>query len=238
MKAAKYILPLMTCLLLGLCCLHARAADARFTVITVDTTQEQLRLFLRDENGKGYKQFERVRDSLAAQGKQLHFAMNAGMYHADYSPVGLLVQDGQQVSPLNLGDAYGNFFMKPNGVFMLTASGPLVIESSEYPALASQAILATQSGPLLLRKGVMHPAFKADARSRLKRNGVGVIGNKAYFVITEQPVNLYEMAAFFRDELQCQDALYFDGNISGLYSLDLKRNDQTIDLGPIIGVVK
>jgi uncharacterized protein YigE (DUF2233 family) len=229
---------IITALNLLLLCLICQAADPRFTVITVDTEHEELQLFLRDEKGKGFKRFDNLKTWLTAKNKQLLFAMNAGMYHADYSPVGLLVQNAEQVNPLNLADAWGNFFLKPNGVFLLTSSGPQVIESSEYPSLAKEVLLATQSGPLLLRRGQMHPAFKADSTSRLKRNGVGVLGKKAIFVISEQPVNFHEMATFFRDSLHCQDALYLDGNISGIYSTELERNDVTVDLGPIIAVVR
>ncbi|MFZ6744014.1 phosphodiester glycosidase family protein [Undibacterium sp. JH2W] len=232
MKKISLVLSLL------LLCLTCQAADPRFTVITVDTEHEELQLFLRDENGKGFKRFDTLKTWLGAKNKQLRFAMNAGMYHADYAPVGLLVQNAEQVSPLNLADARGNFFLKPNGVFLLTSSGPQVVESSEYPALTKDVLLATQSGPLLLRNGQIHPAFKADSTSRLKRNGVGVLGKKAIFVITEQPVNFHEMATFFRDILHCQDALYLDGNISGIYSVELERNDVTVDLGPIIAVVR
>ncbi|PXX37323.1 phosphodiester glycosidase family protein [Undibacterium pigrum] len=231
----KTLFSVLACLLF---CLTCQAADPRFTVISVDTEHEELQLFLRDENGKGFKRFDNLKTWLAGKNRQLHFAMNAGMYHADYSPVGLFVQNAEQVSALNLADAWGNFFLKPNGVFLLTPAGPQVIESSEYPAVAKDVLLATQSGPLLLRNGQIHPAFKPESTSRLKRNGVGVIGKKAIFVISEQPVNFHEMASFFRDSLHCQDALYLDGSISGIYSVELKRNDSTVDLGPIIGVVR
>ena len=50
--------------------------------------------------------------------------------------------------------------------------------------------------------------------------------------------DLVAIAIFFRDELQCQDALYFDGVVSSLYSVKLGRNDSRADLGPIIGVVQ
>ena len=231
----KKILLLLAFLLVSLTC---QAADPRFTVISVDTEHEELQLFLRDETGKGFKRFDQLKTWLAARNKQLVFAMNAGMYHANYAPVGLFIQNTEQQSALNLENGWGNFFLKPNGVFLLSKSGPQVIESSEYPALARDVLLATQSGPLLLRNGMVHPAFKPESSSRLKRNGVGVIGSKAIFVISEQPVNFYEMAIFFRDTLHCQDALYLDGSISGIYSVELNRNDVTVDLGPIIGVVK
>ena len=42
--------------------------------------------------------------------------MNAGMYHADYSPVGLYVSDGEQSHDLVTAGGAGNFGMLPNGV--------------------------------------------------------------------------------------------------------------------------
>ncbi len=164
--------------------------------------------------------------------------MNAGMYQTNFSPVGLLVQDSQQVSPLNTSDGGGNFFMKPNGVFFIGESGARIVASNEYPALARGVRMATQSGPLLVRNGVFHPAINAASTSRLVRNGVGVSGDTIVFVISEQPVNFYELAAYFRDVLHCPDALYLDGVVSSLYSTDLHRDDSQTDLGPIIGVVR
>ena len=210
----------------------------RFTTIRVDARTERLELFLRDEAGRTFGRFDRLRSWLASRNERLLFAMNAGMFRPDLSPVGLLVQDGQQVSPLNLSDGSGNFFLKPNGVFFVSESGPRIVESAEYPALARGVRLATQSGPLLVRNGVLHPAISAASTSRLLRNGVGISGDTVIFVISEQPVNFYEMATYFRDELHCPDALYLDGVVSGLYSTDLQRNDPTADLGPIIGVVQ
>lgn len=225
--------------MLGLAASGAWAApdqDARFTVTTIDTSRQQLELFLNDEAGQPFNSFARLAAWLQKRNKRLSFAVNAGMYHADFSPVGLLVQDGKQVAPLNLDDGVGNFFLKPNGVFLVTQSGPKVVESSDYPALARDARLATQSGPLLLRDGVIHPAFNPASASRHIRNGVGVAGTKAIFVISNHAVTFHEFAVFFRDNLKCKDALYLDGSVSSLYSRTLGRNDAAAKLGPILGV--
>jgi uncharacterized protein YigE (DUF2233 family) len=213
-------------------------ARPRFTAIRVDARTECVELFLRDDAGRTFNRFDRLSSWLAGRNERLRFAMNAGMFQPDLSPVGLLVQDGRQVSPLNLSDGDGNFFLKPNGVFFIDESGPRIVESTEYPALARGVRLATQSGPLLVRNGVLHPAVNAASTSRLPRNGVGLSGDAIIFVISEQPVNFYELATYFRDELHCPDALYLDGVVSSLYSPDLQRNDSTADLGPIIGVVQ
>lgn len=212
-------------------------AVPRYTVVKVDLRTERLELFLRDDAGVPFKRFDRLDAWLKTQHRQLRFAVNAGMYHEDFSPVGLLVRNGREEAPLNLAGGVGNFFLKPNGVFLVSEAGPRVVEASEYPALAAGVQLATQSGPLLLRHGVVHPVFIPDSPSRKIRNGVGVIGHTAIFVLSEDPVNFHEFALYFRDVLHCRDALYFDGTVSALYSKALGRNDFVRELGPMLGVV-
>jgi len=218
-------------------CGTIRAGEPRFTVITVDPLRERLRLFLNDEQGRPYKRLERVAAALDRRGVHLSFGMNAGMYHADYSPVGLFVADGVELTPLNLSPGKGNFFLRPNGVFLVGDAGALVVESSAYPALAPKARLATQSGPMLLSNGVINPLFDPDSHSVHVRNGVCALDGKAMFVISDGPVNFYEFARYFRDVLKCRNALYLDGSVSSLYSPAMGRNDYRADLGPIIGVI-
>lgn len=218
-------------------CGTIRAGEPRFTVITVDPLRERLRLFLNDEQGRPYKRLERVAAALDRRGVHLSFGMNAGMYHADYSPVGLFVADGVELTPLNLSPGKGNFFLRPNGVFLVGDAGALVVESSAYPALAPKARLATQSGPMLLSNGVINPLFDPDSHSVHVRNGVCALNGKAMFVISDGPVNFYEFARYFRDVLKCRNALYLDGSVSSLYSPAMGRNDYRADLGPIIGVI-
>ena len=214
-------------------------AGKQFTVCRVNVRKERLQLFHRDDTGQPFKRFDRLAPWLESRGQKLTFAMNAGMYHGDFSAVGLFVSGGQQAVPLNTANADGNFFLKPNGVFALTETGARVIESSEYPKLRERVILATQSGPLLVRGGKLHPAFNANSESRLFRNGVGVPSpDIALFVISEAPVNFYEFATLFRDKLHCPDALFLDGTISSLHAPELKRSDFRMDLGPIIAITE
>lgn len=226
----------MMALALTLWALVAAAQDARFTVVRIDPARQHLQLYLNDEHGAPLNSFARLAAMLQARHQHLAFAANAGMYHADYAPVGLLVQEGKQIAPLNLDDGVGNFFMKPNGVFLVSDAGAQVVAASDYPALAGPVRLATQSGPLLLHHGVIHPGFNPQSQSRYIRNGVGVADGKAIFVISNHAVTFYEFAVFFRDNLHCSDALYLDGAVSSLYSLELGRNDAAAKLGPMFGV--
>jgi uncharacterized protein YigE (DUF2233 family) len=212
----------------------------RFTVCRVDLASQQLELFWRDDKGAAFRSFTALDEWLRGRGRRLIFAMNAGMYCEDFSPVGLYVEHGKELRPLNRARGDGsNFCLLPNGVFALTDSGAVVVESSKYPAIRATTSLGTQSGPMLVIDGRLHPKFGRNSTSRLIRNGVGVVSpEQVVFVISEDPVNFHEFATFFRDGLHCDNALYLDGVVSSLYSTALNRNDRKTDLGPIIAVVE
>ena len=146
-------------------------------------------------------------------------AMNAGMYHEDLSPVGLYVEDGKEIHALNLADAPGNFFMKPNGVFYVDEEGHAgVLESRAFAASGIKSRLATQSGPMLVIDGELHPRFEENGASRYIRNGVGADGGRrVVLAISRQPVSLGSFARLFRDGLRVGNALFFDGAISALH---------------------
>lgn len=219
--------------------LPAAAREPRYTVLRVDTRNQQLALFLGDERGRPFHRFKTLDAWLQARGQRLRLAMNAGMFEPDYSPVGLYVAEGRERAPLNLREGEGNFYLKPNGVFVLDSDGKAhVVEASRYPAFAQGARLATQSGPLLLEDGRVHPALDPQSRSRHLRNGIGVKGDEVIWAISDDKVSLYEFARYFRDELGCQDALYLDGTLSSLYAPELKRNDRRGKLGPILAVIE
>jgi uncharacterized protein YigE (DUF2233 family) len=136
------------------------------TVIPVDTAIRQPALFLKDEQGRPLRSFDRLAAYLARSGRRLRFAMNAGMYEENGDPVGLLVIDGKTIRPLNRRDAKGNFYLKPNGVFALTEAGPRVVAAEDYAGLGSRVRFATQSGPLLVRDGTIRGSIRRGRRSR------------------------------------------------------------------------
>lgn len=207
---------------------------ASYTVCEADRS-EDLRLFYQDANGP-LGSFAAVNELLKPQGKKLAFAMNAGMYHPDLSPVGLFKAEGVQVTPLVKRAGPGNFGMTPNGVFCI-GKRFAVVETNRYDAKACRD--ATQSGPMLVIDGALHPRFLPDSDSLHIRNGVGVSldGAKAYFAISNVPVNFYNFARLFRDGLGVNNALYLDGSISRLYAPGLRRDDFGFQMGPIVGLV-
>ena len=221
----------------GIC--EKREFDGQgYAVCTLTAAQEPgLKLWLNDAEGRVLGDFSAVRRNLP-EGEVLAFAMNAGMYHADYSPVGLFLSDGAKEQDIITAAGGGNFGMLPNGVFCAGGAQPYrVIESRAFAKAQPECRLATQSGPMLVIDGKLHPRFLVDSDSRHVRNGVGVSadGQTAWFAISDRAVTFHECGRLFRDGLGARDALYFDGSISRLYAPELRRADFGLRLGPIIG---
>ena len=209
---------------------------ASYTLCDV-TLADDLRLFHSGTDGV-LGSFSAVQDTLAPANEQLGFAMNAGMYHPDRAPVGLLVQNGQAQGTLITSDGPGNFGLLPNGVFCVGKTFA-VIESRAFAQAAPNCTYANQSGPMLVIDGKLHPKFLRASPSKFIRNGVGVSadGARAVFAISNDQVNFHTFARLFRDALDLPNALYFDGKISRLYAPDLGRDDFGFPMGPIVGTV-
>lgn len=220
-------------------CRETRFEGVGYAVCEADAARDDLRLWLADDTGAVIGSFARLDALLAGQGERLVFAMNAGMYHPDRRPVGLYVEGGREIASLVEDARGGNFALRPNGVFCIGAGRAAVTETGAFAAARPECRYATQSGPMLVIGGALHPRLLPDSDSRHIRNGVGVAadGRRVVFAISEAPVNLHGFARFFRDAMGVPDALYLDGSISRLWAPDLGRADIGLPLGPIVGMV-
>ena len=207
-----------------------------YTVCEVQAADD-LRLFLNGPDGP-YGGFTAVEADLSKQGLALGFAMNAGMFQPDLSPVGLYIENAKRLAPIVTSDGPGNFGLLPNGVFCI-GDGFKVIESRSFAKRKPKCRFATQSGPMLVIDGELHPRFKTTSDSLNIRNGVGVSadGQTAWFAISNQPVNFASFARLFRDGLGAPSALYFDGSVSRLYAPVLARSGAGFNVGPMVGLV-
>lgn len=213
--------------------------DLRYTVCEVDAAAETLELFLYGDDGAPLGQFSNINRTLAPDDLHLVFAMNAGMYHDNRAPVGHYKEDGQEIMRVIESPGPGNFGLLPNGVFCIQEGRADVFETSAFLQAAPACRDATQSGPMLVIDGDLHPRFLEDGTSKFIRNGVGTSpdGQRVVFVISEEPVNFHSFGLLFRDHLELPNALYFDGKVSRLYAPALNRSDFGFSLGPIVGVV-
>lgn len=210
-----------------------------FTVCEANPREETVRLYWGDDAGRPLGTFENLATELSAIGQGLVFAMNGGMYHPDRRPVGLFIQDGETIAPLVTSAGPGNFGLLPNGVLCLTEDAAIVVETSRFAKEAAGCQDASQSGPMLVMDGRLHPRFIPDSDSKFIRNGVGVDdAGILYAVISNRSVNFHTFARLFRDVLQTPNALYMDGKVSRLYAPDIGRNDFGFPMGPILGVVR
>jgi uncharacterized protein YigE (DUF2233 family) len=220
-------------------CVERRFEGSRFMVCAYESARHELRLTSRDAQGNYLRDFEALGAILDNDIARLRFAMNAGMFNDVGAPIGLYVENGAEQHPLRLTNGPGNFHMKPNGVFWQSMDGAVhVSESEEFSETAPEARWATQSGPMLVIDGQLHPQFQRDGPSRYIRNGVGIRDeHRAYFVISAGAVSFGRFARFFRDELGCTDALFFDGAVSSLWAPSLGLRDDSHAIGPMVVVL-
>jgi uncharacterized protein YigE (DUF2233 family) len=218
-------------------CSAKRFEGAGYTVCVFDSRRDTIEMFWKGADGRPYGAFAPLAAALNAKGRTLRFAMNAGIFEENTAPVGLYVEAGKQLRKPNLRDGDSNFHLKPNGVFFVGDGSVGVMESQRFVAAAPSASYATQSGPMLVIDGAIHPRLLPTGTSAKTRNGVGVRdSNTVVFAISDEPVTFYAFARLFRDGLNCPNALYLDGSISSLYSADLKRDDAQWQIGPIVAV--
>ena len=214
-------------------CVPLSYRSVSYTVCTVDLRAYLVRLFWKDSQQQPYGGFDRLPRRVA--GDPIVFAMNAGMYEEDLSPVGLYVEDGKTLRPANLKNGSGNFYLKPNGVLYVTGRDAGIVKTDRFVSERLRVEFATQSGPMLVIDGRTNPRIKPGSTSQKIRNGVGIRDpHTLVFAISDQPVSFWDFAELFRVGLHSRNALFLDGSISSLYAPALHRSDTLYLMGPIV----
>lgn len=186
-----------------------------------------------DGNFRSLSAFAATRDP-----KTIAFAVNAGMFDEAGDPIGYFVQAGERTKELNTAEGEGNFHMQPNGVFFGSGDSWEIRTSEDFlDNVSERPDFGTQSGPMLVVGGRLHPEIRDDGPSRTIRNAVGVDARgRAHFVISAAPISFGKLARFYRDELKVKNALYLDGSVSQLWNPATERLDGGAPIGPILVV--
>jgi uncharacterized protein YigE (DUF2233 family) len=209
--------------------------DAQLTDCVADPAKHRITTMLGNPPYRSFKAYAAAR---AADAPRLAFAMNAGMFDDAGKPIGYYVRGGERGHELNRADGPGNFHMKPNGVFFGSGTKWRVMTADAfYSQVGDRPDFGTQSGPMLVVDGKLHPEITDDGPSKAIRNGVGVDGaGRAHFVISEGPVSFGKLARYFRDVVKAQSALYLDGSVSALWDPATGRMDARAPIGPMLVV--
>lgn len=193
-------------------------ADDLFLTYKVDLKKQDLRLYWKNDNDQNIGSIQNLKLWLEGKNRVLEFAMNAGMYKKYNSPQGLYIEKQKILSALDTTRASGNFYLKPNGIFYLTTNKTAAICRTEDFRNIEKVEYATQSGPMLLIDGQIHPEFKKGSANLNIRNGVGILPDgKVLFVLSKKEINFYDFANYFKS-LGCKNALYLDGFVSRAFA--------------------
>lgn len=184
---------------------------------TIDPGKTTVKMFWKDDEGKPLKNLQALKDYCAVKNEKLLFAMNGGMYKTDNSPLGLYIQEGKTLAPVNNRNGGGNFYLQPNGIFYITKNKTAGISTTNSFIDSGNIVYATQSGPMLLVNGSINTVFTKGSANTNIRNGVGILpGNKVIFAMSKKEISFYDFASFFK-KAGCSNALYLDGFVSRTY---------------------
>jgi len=215
-----------------------KISEDDFITYIADPKRQDIHLYWKDEHQQIFRSLQNLKTWLEGRGQTLLFAMNGGMYRPGNIPQGLYIENQKTIIPLDTSRGNGNFYLQPNGVFYLTMDNvPFICTTTEF-VNDGRVKFATQSGPMLLTNGKMHPAFQTGSANLNIRNGVGLLhSNQMVFVMSKKKISFYEFAAYFKS-LHCQNALYLDGLVSRTYLPQKGWTQMDGDFGVIIGVTK
>ena len=189
----------------------------------LNLARDNVRMFWRAADGSVFANFSRLGAWLLGRNEQLICATNAGIYGTDLRPIGLYIEAGKVLHKLNTRkEAYGNFYLQPNGVFLLSDREATILSTDEMAVELETRLpsirYATQSGPILLRNGQINPLFTQGSENRVVRNAACVRTETDFVLLkSRSPINFYDFARQLRDKLGCRDALYLDGSVSQLF---------------------
>jgi uncharacterized protein YigE (DUF2233 family) len=210
--------------------------DVRFVTFVADAST--INFYWKDDKGQIFRSIQNLKQFLETKNQELRFAMNGGMYMKDNSPQGLFIQDGIALTSLDTLSGTGNFYLKPNGVFYITKDNKGVVCESNKFIDNGEINFATQSGPMLVIDGKIHPAFKKGSVNLNIRNGVGILPDSTVvFAMSKREINFYDFAEYFKS-MGCENALYLDGFVSRTYLPEEKWEQLDGNFGVIIAVTK
>lgn len=203
-------------------------------ILACAVSADKIQLYWKDDRGVILGSLANLERYVISRKQQLLFAMNAGMYQENRSPLGLFIYRHQVLRQLNKASGKGNFYLQPNGVFYITRDNKAAVVRTAAFRYRKDIRYATQSGPMLLVNGQIK---KGSANLNI-RNGVGRLPDgRLVLAMSRVPVNFYDFALFF-NQLGCRDALYLDGFVSRAYWPAQHWLQTDGDFGVMIGVVQ
>jgi len=135
--------------------------------------------------------------------------VNGGFFHADWTPLGLLVSAGRLIHPMERAKLL-------SGVLAVTRERPLLLRYAEY-RLGPQTRDGLQAGPFLVDRGTA--VFGLKNRRRERRTAVATDGHHRWAIIATGPVGLSDLAAILAGDesaagFKVARALNLDGGSS------------------------
>ena len=222
--------------------IQLRVGDVTFSACEIDLRKDRLAMHWKSDSGEIYGSLYVLDAFQRRHGREVVCGTNGGIFDESQKPLGLYIENGTLLRRPNLRrSGYGNFYLQPNGVFLLYGDRADIVTTDEYQAMPDaekrHIEFANQSGPMLIRNGELNPLFIPGSANMTTRNAVCVHGlASVVLVATQDPISFHDFARALRDRFGCESALYLDGTLSTFYPS--KRSTFERPLGVLFAVTK
>lgn len=206
---------------------HAGAKYDAFTVIADSLTVPNFKILTNNQMLE-HKEYLKTywQDSAI-------FLINASIVDSFCNPIGWFMDHGTEIQPINNDDGIGNFYLKPNGAFLITDDIAHVIETDSIQEIEGVRF-GIQSGPLLVNNGIVNPHIRQGSANKFIRCGVGITTMNGHpelvFAISLEPVNFWDFSQFFTKSFQCTTVLCLEsaGSVFKFPFMDNFTSDRDI----------
>ena len=218
-------------------CVQEVFEESRFYICSPH--QGRIEIRTADSDGLPYRSFAALEASLGQRSEQVQFAMNGGMFDKEGHAIGLSIEDGRELHPINVRNGPRQFPPQAQWGVPRPPRRPRRSRREHRLRALPRRRLRDAIGADAVIDGEIHPTFEVDGPSRYERNGVGIDPKgQPVFAISQEGVSFGKFGRLFRDRLGARNALYLDGSVSSLWNPVAGRRDRSAPIGPMIVAFK
>lgn len=231
----KYTVYVLMAIGLLSCNLHSPLKEDVFVAYVADLSNHQLNFYSQNDTTKDFCTFEDLKLHLANQNIELIFAMPIARTKSTEIYRNLYIENGNIVHDLMKEKTEDK---QINGILYTKYNGEVNILEEDDFQYDKNIKHAMQANKMLVVDRNISLDFDPHSKETSMQSGVGVLSNrKLLFVISKEPMNSYDFAAFFLHK-GCTNAILLNDTLAEVYLPEQNHNKLGTDFGVLIGVTK
>lgn len=232
---SRHITFISIAITLSSCNFHSPLKEDIFVAYVADLSNHQLSFYPQNDTAKDFCTLEDLKLHLANQNIALVFAMPIAETKSTEFSQDLYIENGDIVHDL-ISKKTNN--KQTNGIWYIRYNGETDILKEDDFQYDKNIKHALQVKKMLVVDRNIPLDFDPHSKETSMRSGVGVLSSrKLLFVISKEPVNRYDFAAFFLHK-GCKNAILLNETLAELYLPEQNYTKLGTNFGVLVGVTK